>query len=186
MRSYWTGSMTAARCSSRTRASTAGWRCGSRSRESAAPRRTSGAPGSACSSPRGARPCHHPRPRAFIESDRSDSMIDVARRGPRSSALLVAAWLAVACRHDADRRSIVERGRYLVDTVALCNDCHTPRNADGSFDKTNRYLAGVECLIDVDPEPGKGCLNSRNLTSDATGLKSRTDVQIKAMFQDGV
>jgi len=125
-------------------------------------------------------------------------MTDVARTGPLASVLLAAAFLVAACERDvaqspaaarisqSDRQSILDRGRYLVDTVALCNDCHTPRNADGSFDKANRYLAGVECLTDIDPEPGKGCLNSRNLTPDATGLKSRTDAQIKTMFLDGV
>src|SRR5262249_42948436 len=140
-------------------------------------------------------------PRAFsdvIESDRSISMTDVARTGPLASALLAAACLAAACGRDvsqspaaarisqSDRQSVLDRGRYLVDTVALCNDCHTPRNTDGSSAKANGSLAGVECLTDTDPEPGKGCLNSRNLTPDATGLKSRTDVQIKAMFLDGV
>src|SRR5215813_2293364 len=114
-------------------------------------------------------------------------MIEVARMGPHASGLLAAAFLVAACGHDTStasaarisqsEQSIVERGRYLVDTVALCNDCHTPRNANGSFDRT-RYLSGVECLFDIEPEPGKGCLNSRNLTPDATGLKSRTDAQI--------
>jgi len=124
-------------------------------------------------------------------------MIDVARTGPQASALLAAACLVAACGRDGSQspaaarisqssQSVLERGRYLVDTVALCNDCHTPRNADGSFDKTHPYLPGVECLVDIDPEPGKGCLNSRNLTPDATGLKSRTDAQIKTMFLDGV
>lgn len=40
--------------------------------------------------------------------------------------------------------------------------------------RRSRHLAGVECLADIDEAPGKGCLNSRNLTPDATGLASRT------------
>jgi mono/diheme cytochrome c family protein len=80
----------------------------------------------------------------------------------------------------------VERGRYLVDHVAVCTGCHTPRNPDGSPDLTN-YLAGVECFVDIDPTTaGFGCLHSRNLTNDPTGLMTRSDEEIKTMFRDGV
>jgi len=36
----------------------------------------------------------------------------------------------------------VERGRYLVDHVSLCGDCHTPRNAIG-VPQQSYYLAGA-------------------------------------------
>jgi len=78
------------------------------------------------------------------------------------------------------------RGQYLVDHVSLCIDCHTPRKVDGSLDMDN-YLAGAECFIDIDPtDVDVGCLHTRNLTNHATGLMNRTDVQIKAMFLDGL
>lgn len=78
------------------------------------------------------------------------------------------------------------RGKYLVDHVALCIDCHTPHNPDGSLDMDN-YLAGVECFVDIDPgDTNVGCLHSRNLTNDATGLLNRTDAQIKEMFTNGL
>jgi cytochrome c553 len=101
----------------------------------------------------------------------------------------------------------VARGQYLVDHVAACGDCHTPRLMTGAPDMT-RYLAGVDCFIGVpmgssggdggaeagasDAGAGDGgamgppgCLNSRNLTNDPTGLKNRTDDQIRTMFQKG-
>ncbi|HKA86747.1 MAG TPA: hypothetical protein VKE22_03740 [Haliangiales bacterium] len=116
-------------------------------------------------------------------------MTRMARIRLLSSCLLGLAFLG-GCGHGASSpsetaQSSATRGQYLVDHVSLCNDCHTPHNPDGSFDRT-RYLAGVECFIDVDPDPGKGCLNTRNLTPDGTGLKNRTDAQIKEMFQNGV
>ncbi len=37
----------------------------------------------------------------------------------------------------------VERGRYLVEHVSLCSDCHTPRNFIGVPDRS-LYLAGTE------------------------------------------
>jgi mono/diheme cytochrome c family protein len=36
----------------------------------------------------------------------------------------------------------VERGKYLVEEVAKCQDCHTPRAADGTLDKT-KWLKGA-------------------------------------------
>jgi len=40
------------------------------------------------------------------------------------------------------REEIVARGKYIVEGVGLCNDCHTPRLPDGSVDMT-RQLAGT-------------------------------------------
>jgi hypothetical protein len=78
------------------------------------------------------------------------------------------------------------RGEYLVNHVGVCIDCHTPRLMDGSFDMDN-FLGGVECFIDIDPMTDNvGCIHTRNLTNDATGLMNRTDEQVKAMFMTGV
>jgi mono/diheme cytochrome c family protein len=80
---------------------------------------------------------------------------------------------------------LVARGEYLVSHVAVCGDCHTPRNPDGSFD-TDRLLAGVECFVDAVPDdPDTGCLSSRNLTDHETGLRNRSDAEIKDMFMKG-
>lgn len=40
----------------------------------------------------------------------------------------------------------IERGRYLVDHVSLCGDCHTPRNLLGA-PKRSLYLAGASAAI---------------------------------------
>lgn len=40
-----------------------------------------------------------------------------------------------------DNPAQVARGRYIVEGVAYCTNCHTPRNPDGSFDRT-RWLKG--------------------------------------------
>ena len=40
----------------------------------------------------------------------------------------------------------VERGKYLVEEVSKCQECHTPRNADGTYDKT-KWLKGATLEI---------------------------------------
>jgi hypothetical protein len=43
----------------------------------------------------------------------------------------------------------IEHGRYLVENVALCGDCHSPRNSKGEFDRS-QWLQGE--LIDFKPD----------------------------------
>ena len=132
-------------------------------------------------------------------------------RTMRMTMLVVAALAAcgdnIKVQNDAPRaidavsadaaQTPVERGRYLMNNVAACTFCHTPLNPDGTRDLT-RLFAGVDCLVDIppcfgqptcmqppDPSDGFGCISSRNLTNDATGLKNATDAQIKDAFLNG-
>jgi mono/diheme cytochrome c family protein len=60
-------------------------------------------------------------------------------------------------------KSGVERGRYLVDHVALCGDCHTPRNFIGAPNQS-LYLAGAsekngplgEAVANITPDKETG------------------------------
>ncbi len=56
---------------------------------------------------------------------------------------------------------VVARGRYLVDHVAICGDCHTPRTRLGSEDDAY-YLAGTSAGPDGAKIP--------NITPDRTGI----------------
>lgn len=78
--------------------------------------------------------------------------------------------------------AVQARGKYLVDVVIACGDCHTPRLPGGAPD-LSKYLAG-NAMFAVGP--GGAALGSRNLTNDETGLKNRTDEEIKNMFLNGV
>lgn len=55
----------------------------------------------------------------------------------------------------------VARGRYLVDHVAICGDCHTPRNRLGALD-LSLYLAGTaegpdgKSVPNITPDPETG------------------------------
>lgn len=111
----------------------------------------------------------------------------------RNSVLfLIATLMLPACGDDESIENddgkpknvekIVARGQYLVDHVLVCSDCHTPRDEMGAPIQ-ERYMAGAECFV---PLPNGHCLHSRNLTNHETGLKNRTDREIKRMFQDGI
>ena len=78
-----------------------------------------------------------------------------------------------------------ERGKYLVESLGACGDCHTPRLPSGEMDKS-KLLSGVKCFIDADPTKDDfGCLSSANLTNHETGLKNRSKQEIKDMFLKG-
>jgi len=65
---------------------------------------------------------------------------------PLARSLGTAGWLkAFGTFHNSPAtapKSGVERGKYLTDHVAICSDCHTPRNSIGVPSKT-LYLAGA-------------------------------------------
>jgi mono/diheme cytochrome c family protein len=82
--------------------------------------------------------------------------------------------------------ALTARGKYLVEHVSVCTDCHTPRTEMGAPDLT-KYLAGADCFVDIAPmDADVGCLSTPNLTNDATGLKNRSDEEIKDMFLKGL
>src|SRR5262245_42209608 len=70
----------------------------------------------------------------------------------------------------------LERGRYLVDTVMTCHNCHTPMGPNGpQFDKA---------LLRFD-EPAFDVIAS-NITPDRnTGIGDWSDAEIKAASQEG-
>jgi mono/diheme cytochrome c family protein len=49
---------------------------------------------------------------------------------------------------------LVERGKYLVEEVGKCQDCHTPRQADGRLDKTQWLKGTVLDFQPINPVPG--------------------------------
>ncbi|HEY2729651.1 MAG TPA: c-type cytochrome [Polyangia bacterium] len=75
------------------------------------------------------------------------------------------------------------RGSYLVNSVLGCSGCHTPQKVGGGGPDTTKFLSGVECFA---KDTGGGCLNSANLTNDATGLKNVSDTDLKNAFTTGV
>lgn len=100
---------------------------------------------------------------------------------PFTRSLLTPTWLKVFGRFSPSPpqapKSGIQRGKYLVDHVALCGDCHTPRNALGVSNQS-LYLAGTETgpLGEVIP----------NITPDSeTGIKDWSREEIADLLIKG-
>ncbi len=81
----------------------------------------------------------------------------------------------------------VERGRYLVENVTGCVQCHSDRDWSfyGGPAKRQTWLAGGECLTEELGFPGTLCVP--NLTPDEeTGLGRWTDGEIVRALREGV
>lgn len=91
------------------------------------------------------------------------------------------ATLAIDAGDDSGLTTLQARGKYLVDVVVACGDCHTPQGPMGP--DLTMYLAGNP---DFAVLPNGDKLGTRNLTNDVTGLKNRTEDEIKNMFQNGM
>lgn len=75
----------------------------------------------------------------------------------------------------------VERGRYLVETIAGCGNCHTPMGPGGP--DPDRHLAGGLVVLDV-PEMRAV---SPNITPDReTGIGAWSDAEIARAIREGV
>ena len=68
-------------------------------------------------------------------------------RFPFNQRMLVAGWKLLffdrgEFKSDGTKNAELNRGAYLVEGLAHCGSCHTPRNALGAEDKSNAYGGG--------------------------------------------
>lgn len=97
-------------------------------------------------------------------------------------AAIAAVLLGLAAALPAAAQSpAVERGRYLVETIGGCGNCHTPKGPDG--DLPGRHLAGGQ----VFEEPNVFRAVAPNITPDnETGIGRWTDAQIARAIREGI
>jgi Cytochrome c len=50
-------------------------------------------------------------------------------------------------------QSLIERGRYIVEDVAMCELCHTPRDENGNPDRAHWLMGGPAQLRPAYPSP---------------------------------
>jgi mono/diheme cytochrome c family protein len=113
--------------------------------------------------------------------------VKVARLSPgtrKTFAAISALWLAFGATAPAKAPSdvapaltmelkcdpLVSRGRYLVEHVGLCADCHTPRNERGEFQR-DLWLKGSALALPATPP--------------IAGLPSMSEAQAMGYLQTG-
>jgi mono/diheme cytochrome c family protein len=72
----------------------------------------------------------------------------------------------------------VKRGEYLVNIVARCGDCHTPRNARGDLDMT-RHLQGAPTWFTPTVKPKEWEDRAPNITAGGKAGKWSEDRMVK-------
>jgi mono/diheme cytochrome c family protein len=77
-------------------------------------------------------------------------------------------------------KSDIERGRYLVEEIAKCSECHTPRKPDGQLD-SEAWLRGTPIWI----RPVAPIANWADRAPALAGLPSFTDEQAERVLEDG-
>jgi mono/diheme cytochrome c family protein len=88
---------------------------------------------------------------------------------------------ALAAPLIAQAETPVERGRYLVETIAGCGNCHTPMGPAGP--ERDRQLAGGLVVLDI---PVMRAV-APNITPDvATGIGAWSDAEIARAIREGV
>jgi mono/diheme cytochrome c family protein len=92
----------------------------------------------------------------------------------------VAVWSVASCT--AQPQEAIERGRYLVEGVLTCGNCHSPRSPGGAIDATKLYSGGPQTW----DEPSFAVKGS-NITPDPeTGIGRWSAEDMKRAIQQGI
>ena len=78
-------------------------------------------------------------------------------------------------------KSQIERGRYLVEDVAMCGECHTPRDAQGELNR-NAWLQGAPIWI----MPVRRIPNWAESAPPLAGFPSFTEEEGERVLEQGI
>ena len=90
-------------------------------------------------------------------------------------------FAALAVAMSVHAQAPLERGKYLVEGILTCGNCHTPRGPGGVLDTARRHAGGPQ-VWDT-PEYN---VRPSNITPDkATGIGNWSAAQVKSVIRDG-
>lgn len=96
------------------------------------------------------------------------------------SLVSASSWM-VAQGGGRTETALVARGQYLVEGVAVCWRCHTPRDARGNPDRT-QWLMGAPVLF----EPTTATASWAQVAPRLAGVPPGTDEQFMTLMMTGV
>jgi mono/diheme cytochrome c family protein len=77
--------------------------------------------------------------------------------------------------------NLIARGKYIVEGLAACGDCHTPRNSSGEIDRT-KWLAGAPVFY----EPAQRVPGWAISAPRIAGLPPGSDAEVIKLLTTGV
>jgi Cytochrome c len=112
--------------------------------------------------------------------------MEAAKRAAVFAMFLIPALFAVSgsssqgVAQNAGQKDQIERGRYLVEEVAECGECHTPRNARGQLQRNAWLQGGPIWITPVVPDS-----NWAPSAPSLAGLGSFTPAQVERVLEQG-
>jgi mono/diheme cytochrome c family protein len=109
----------------------------------------------------------------------------VAMAAAFSSSLLMSREKSAAAEQksaaQAPAQSSIDRGRYLVEDVAMCEECHTPRDMNGNLDESRRLQGAQIWIMPVHSNP-----NWANNAPPLAGFGEYSDQQGEDVLERGI
>ena len=102
-----------------------------------------------------------------------------------SIAILVALLflpLASLAQDQPKQGAAIDRGKYIVNQIAMCSECHTPRNAAGQL-QTTAYLLGAPVPV---PAPPFANINWALKAPAIAGLNGYSEQQGIRLLMEGI
>jgi mono/diheme cytochrome c family protein len=96
-------------------------------------------------------------------------------------AAAVLLFVGRAAASAPSRDELVARGRYLVENVGLCADCHSPRNERGQFIAGKEYSGSPLAFAPTVPMPAWGAV-----APSIAGLPTLSEADAVTFLQTGV
>ena len=75
----------------------------------------------------------------------------------------------------------IDRGKYLVENVGMCEECHTPRDSAGNLDESRRLQGAAIWIM-----PVHHMLNWAMRAPALAGLPGFTDAEAETVLEQGV
>jgi|SRR5580658_9040162 hypothetical protein len=107
------------------------------------------------------------------------------RHAALAALILAPLWVTLSKtaspRPQATDNSEIARGRYLVENVAMCTECHTPRDAGGNL-KKDAWLQGAPIWI----MPVRPIQNWADHAPPLAGFPSYTEEEGERVLEKGI
>lgn len=81
----------------------------------------------------------------------------------------------------AANQTQIDRGKYLVENVGMCEECHTPRDANGNLDESRRLQGAAIWIMPVHPNT-----NWAMRAPALAGLPGFTDAEALTILEEGI